>query len=157
MGTEEAPHFLRVNRGSAVAGLFLLRRLHFEVQVAQLPGGGGGGGVGHTRPSSFFAFDQDDSGFAPLRLMAWFNSRRSSKSSTRWRKTVNSGCKAQSVSLAFAVRLGGLSMTLLIGFSLLSWHSPSLPPLLRNVSRKVPRPVKSNADHSRSAPINRHC
>src|SRR4051812_11793278 len=56
------------------------------------------------------------SGFLPLRSMAWFSSRKSSKSSTRSRSAVISACRTCRVSFDLAARFVGFSMTLLISF-----------------------------------------
>src|ERR1035441_7864856 len=69
-----------------------------------------------ARPSSFFALAHGTSGLFPCRSMAWLSSRRSSKPSTRWWRAFSSSRRARSVSLGWAARRAGFSMTLLIGF-----------------------------------------
>jgi hypothetical protein len=72
--------------------------------------------AGQSKPSSLRALVQGTNGFAPLRSIAWFNSRRSSKSSTRCRKAPISSWRSAIVGRRRALRRAGLSVTLLIRF-----------------------------------------
>ena len=95
-------------------GLWRCRR----PRVVRRVGGGRGRRSSRFRQDrvSFCALAHGISGLFPCRSMAWLSSRRSSKPSTRWWRAFSSSCRARSVSLGWAARRAGFSMTLLIGF-----------------------------------------